>query len=80
MLASDWMKKNRFFALFTGWSSYGYDSKIGNIRGSALVIGFDYGVILILVPSWFTSWSFFWLTYMTGTFGGTAGGFAFLNI
>ena len=42
--------------------------------------GFYCGVLFIWVPSWFTYWSLFSLTSLTGTLGGTAGGFAFLNI
>ena len=59
MLASDGMKKVSFFAWFTGWSSFGYAPTIGTLRGSALVTVFDYDVLFIWVPSWFTSWSFF---------------------
>ena len=48
--------------------------------GSALVTGFDYGVIFIWVPSCFTSWILFWPNSLTGSLWGTAGGFDFLNI
>ena len=54
--------------------------KIGTIRGYALMNGFDCGVLLIWVPYWFTYWSFFLPTSLTGALGGTAGEFAFLNI
>ena len=69
-----------FFAWFTGWILYGYAPTIVTLRGSALVNGFDCGVLFIWFPSWFITWSFFWPTSLTGTLGGTAGGFAFLNI
>ena len=42
--------------------------------------GFDWYAILIWVISWFTFWSFSWNTPLTGTLGGTAGEFAFMNI
>ena len=42
--------------------------------------GFDCGSLFMRVPYWLTSWSFFWPTSLTGTVGGNAGGFAFLNI
>ena len=81
MMASDWLKKIiGFFAWFTGWSSYGYVSTIGTLRGSALVIVFDCSVLFVWVYSWFISWSFFWPTSLTGTLGGTTGGFAFLGV
>ena len=37
LLLISWKNIVFFFAGFTGWSSYGYASKIGNLRGSALV-------------------------------------------
>ena len=77
MLASDWLKNYRFFAWFTGCNLSRYVSTIGNIRGSALVIGFDCGALFIWVPSWFTSWSFFWPTSLTGILEGTSGGVCF---
>ena len=80
MLASDWLKELFLFAWFAVSSSLGYAYTMGTLRGSALVIGFDCGALLILIPSWFTSWSFFWPTSLTVTLGGTAGEFAFLNI
>ena len=73
-------KKNHFFAWFAGWSSSGYASTIGTLRGYALVIVFNCGAIFIWVPSWFTSWDFFWPTSLAVTLGGTAGRFDFLDI
>ena len=71
------LKNYRFFAWFTGWSSFGYACTIGNFGGSVLVTGFDWGVIFILVPSWLIYWSLFWPTSLTGTLGGTARGLLF---
>ena len=69
-----------FFAGCTCWRSYGYESTIVTLRGSALVNGFDWDAYLIWVISWFTSWSFSWNSPLIGTLRGTAGGIAFLNI
>ena len=49
MIASDWLK-NHCFYWFTGWSSSGYAPTIETLRGSALVTGFDYGVLFSWVP------------------------------
>ena len=76
----EYMKKMGLFPWFNGWSSSGYASTIGTLRGSTLVNVFDCGALFILVPSWFASWSFFWPTSLTGTLRGTARGFTFLNI
>ena len=54
MLAYDWLEKS-FFAWFTGWSSSGYASTIGALRGSALTIGLYYGARFIWVPPWLIS-------------------------
>ena len=69
-----------FLDWFTGWSSSGYVSTIGNLRGSEFLTGFDYKLLFIWVPSWFTDWSFFWPTTLTGTLGDNSGGFVYLNI
>ena len=73
-------KNYRVLDLFIGWSSSGYASTIGTLRGSGLVNGFDLGSFLIWFPSWFTSWSFFWSISLTGTLEGTTGVLYFLNI
>ena len=74
------MNKIDISAGFTGWSSYGYASIIGTLKGAALVNGFYCCTVFIWVSSWITSWTFFWPTSLSGTFEGTAGGFDFLNI
>ena len=72
-------KNYRFFSWFISWISSDYNSTIGTLGGSELVIRFDYGAIFIWVPSWFIYWNFFWPASLTVTLGGTAGGFNFLN-
>ena len=74
MMASDWLEKIDFFAWFTGWSSSGYAPTIFTLIDSALVTEFYGGILFIWVPSWFISWSFFWITSLTVTLRGTAGG------
>ena len=68
------------FSGCTGWIYSGHASTIGTLGYSALVNGFDWDTIFILVLSWFTCWSFYWNSPLTGTLRGTTGGFAFLNI
>ena len=70
-------KKIGVFDWSTGWSSSGYAPIKGVLRGSALLNILDCGVLFIWVPSWLISWSFLWLTFLTGTLWGISGGVYF---